>query len=169
MRGRSRTSRYPLQPMLVTLPFGLFVCAVLFDASVVGGAPLLFGEVGYWSAVAGLAAMGLTTAAGLIDLWDEPPGRTRVTLVRFNLVSGAMGAVFLIACLIRNSGTSLQAGAPLVLVEVVGLAVGVVGLRYGTALLRYAADTTAFAERAPVLDALADGGPLTPGSTRATG
>lgn len=155
MRGQTGGSGHPLQPMLVTLPFGLFVCATLFDVSAVVGAPRLFGEVGYWTTVAGLAAMGLTTAVGLIDLWDEPAGQTRSALVRFNLISGGMAAVFLIVCLIRNSSSYPLAGIALLLVELVGLAIGGLGLRYGTALLRYAGDAAADGERAPVLDALA--------------
>ncbi|MFY1694106.1 MULTISPECIES: DUF2231 domain-containing protein [unclassified Solwaraspora] len=140
MRGRLRAGTGPVQPMLVTLPLGLFVCATLFDVSVLAGAPGLFGEVGYATVVAGLAAIGLTLTVGLVDLWEEPPGRTRGALVRFNLVTGAMGSVFLIACLIRASGAGQVAGAALVVVELVGLAVGAVGLRYGTDLLRHAAD-----------------------------
>ncbi|MFY1632017.1 DUF2231 domain-containing protein [Solwaraspora sp. WMMB335] len=155
MPDRVRMSGNPLQPMLVTLPFGLFVCATSFDVAALTGGPRLFGEVGYWTMVAGLAAVALTLGVGLIDLWDEPPGRVRSLLLRFNVIGLAMGGVFLLACLVRNSGAAPLAAAPLLVVEAVGLGVGALGLRYGTALLRQVAETSAQQERSATLDALA--------------
>ncbi|MFV2011727.1 MULTISPECIES: DUF2231 domain-containing protein [unclassified Micromonospora] len=158
MQAQLRVPGQPIQPMLVTLPFGLFVCAALFDISVLAGAPDLFGEVGYWTLVAGLAAMALTVAVGLVDLWDEPSGPVRTSLVRFNLISTAMGGMFLLAGLIRTSGPTSLAGVPLLIVELVGLGVGVAGLRHGTALLRHVGEVAAADERgrrSDGLDALA--------------
>src|ERR1700754_2188249 len=71
---RLRISGHPIQPVLMTFPVGLFVCAVVFDVGRLVGAPTIVGEVGYWTAVAGLVATALTMVAGLIDLWDVPAG-----------------------------------------------------------------------------------------------
>lgn len=129
--------------MLVTVPFGLFMCATLVDVAATLGGPALFADVGYWTLVAGLAAMALTGTVGLIDLWDEPPGRLRRTLIRFNLVSAGMGGLFLLACLARGGGADPAANPGLLLLELAGLVVGAVGLRSGVALLRQADDAAA--------------------------
>ncbi|MDG4766285.1 hypothetical protein O7632_19570 [Solwaraspora sp. WMMD406] len=142
MDSRQRVPGHPIQPMLVTLPLGLFVCATLFDVSTLAGGPTLFGEVGYWTMVAGLVAMAVTTGAGLIDLWDEPAGAFRSALVRFNLFAAGMGAVFLLVCLIRAGTTVVLVRPALLLVELVGLGVGGVGLRYVGALLRHSGDSS---------------------------
>ncbi|MFD0787629.1 DUF2231 domain-containing protein, partial [Micromonospora azadirachtae] len=59
MQSRLRVQGHPIQPMLVTFPYGLFVSAVIFDLADVLGGPVFLGEVGYWSAVAALAADAL--------------------------------------------------------------------------------------------------------------
>ena len=77
--------------MLVTFPFGLFVSATVFDLADVAGGPAFLGEVGYWTAIAALMAAGLAGVAGMIDLWDVRPGRTRRTVITFNLVNAGDG------------------------------------------------------------------------------
>ncbi|WP_309233972.1 DUF2231 domain-containing protein [Micromonospora sp. ATA51] len=64
MESRLRVQGHPIQPMLVTFAFGLFVSAAVFDLADVAGGPAFLGEVGYWSAVAALVAAALTTVAG---------------------------------------------------------------------------------------------------------
>lgn len=73
MESRLRVQGHPIQPMLVTFPFGLFVSAVLFDLADVAGGPAFLGEVGYWTAVAALVAAALAGVAGMVDLWDVRP------------------------------------------------------------------------------------------------
>ena len=137
MESRLRVHGHPIQPMLVTFPFGLFVSAVVFDLTDVAGGPAFLGEVGYWTVVAALVAAALATAAGMIDLWDVPDGRIRRTAVTFNLVNVAVAVLFVFACLIR-SGAPGQRGATgvLVAVELLALAVGAVGVRLGATLVR---------------------------------
>ncbi|MFD0821594.1 DUF2231 domain-containing protein, partial [Micromonospora zhanjiangensis] len=105
MDSRLRLAGNPIQPMLVTFPFGLFVCATVFDVAAVAGAPALLGQVGYWTMVAGLVAAALTAVAGLVDLWDATPGRTRRAAVSFNVTNAVAAGLFVLACLVR-------AGAP---------------------------------------------------------
>ncbi|SCF26344.1 Uncharacterized membrane protein [Micromonospora purpureochromogenes] len=136
MESRLRVQGHPIQPMLVTFPFGLFVSAVLFDLADVAGGPAFLGEVGYWTAVAALVAAALAGVAGMVDLWDVRAGRTRRTMVTFNLVNAGMAALFLLACLIRADAPQRGATAVLVITELVGLAVGAVGVRLGARLMR---------------------------------
>jgi uncharacterized membrane protein len=134
--SRLRVQGNPIQPMLVTLPFGLFVCATMFDLADVSGGPALLGQVGYWTLVAGLIGAALTAVAGLVDLWDASAGRTRRTALTFNLVNVAAAALFIVACLVRAGGPAHRVAGGMVAVEVVGLAVGAVGVVLGTALVR---------------------------------
>ncbi|MEU4716406.1 DUF2231 domain-containing protein [Micromonospora purpureochromogenes] len=136
MESRLRVQGHPIQPMLVTFPFGLFVSAVLFDLADVAGGPAFLGEVGYWTAVAALVAAALAAVAGMVDLWDVRAGRTRRTMVTFNLVNAGMAALFLLACLIRADAPQRGATAVLVITELVALAVGAVGVRLGARLMR---------------------------------
>ncbi|MGN9810384.1 DUF2231 domain-containing protein [Micromonospora sp. BQ11] len=136
MESRLRVQGHPIQPMLVTFPFGLFVSATVFDLTDVIGGPAFLGEVGYWTSVAALVAAALTTVAGMVDLWDSPGDATRRTAVTFNLVNAAMAGLFLVACLVRADAPQRGADAVLLATELVALAVGAVGVRLGARLMR---------------------------------
>ncbi|MFC0505955.1 DUF2231 domain-containing protein [Micromonospora costi] len=136
MQSRLRVQGQPIQPMLVTFPYGLFVCAVVFDLTDVLGGPAFLGEVGYWTAVAALVAAALAAVAGMVDLWDVPGGRTRRTAITFNLLNLAMAGLFLLGCLIRAEAPQRGASVVLLVTEVVALAVGGVGVRLGARLVR---------------------------------
>ena len=137
MQSRLRVQGHPIQPMLVTFPYGLFVCATIFDFAQVVGGPALFGEVGYWTVVAALVAAGLTTMAGMVDLWDVPPDRTRRTAISFNLVNAGMAGLFLLSCLVRAEAPNRGATAVLLVVELLALAVGGLGVALGARLMRH--------------------------------
>ena len=136
MESRLRVQGHPIQPMLVTFPFGLFVSAVVFDLTDVSGGPAFLGEVGYWTAVAALLAAALTTVAGMVDLWDSPGDATRRTAVTFHLVNAVMAGLFLVACLIRADAPQRGATAGLLATELLALAVGALGVRLGARLIR---------------------------------
>jgi uncharacterized membrane protein len=140
---RLRISGHPIQPVLVTFPVGLFVCAFVFDTGRLLGAPVMIGELGYWTAVAGLVAAALTIVAGLVDLWDVPAGPHRRPQVTFTLVIAAMTAIFLLLCLMRVATPERGASGGMVLVELLALAVGGFAVRLGAGL------TNRAAERAP--------------------
>jgi uncharacterized membrane protein len=136
MQSRLRVHGHPIQPMLVTFPFGLFVCATVFDLTDVLGGPAMLGLVGYWTAVAALFAAGLAMAAGMVDLWDVPGDRTRRTAVAFNLVNASVAVLFVFGALMRSGVPEHGATAALLLVELLGLLVGAVGVRLGASLVR---------------------------------
>lgn len=136
MDSRLRVQGHPIQPMLVTVPFGLFACATLFDAADLTGGPVLLGQVGYWTALAGLVAAALVTAAGMIDLWDAPGDRTRRTVVTFHLVTAGSAVLFVMACLIRAGGAHHGATGPALAAELTGLVVGALGVALGVRLVR---------------------------------
>ncbi|MGC4806331.1 DUF2231 domain-containing protein [Micromonospora sp. DT233] len=122
--------------MLVTFPFGLFVCAMLFDLADVLGGPAFLGEVGYWTSVAALVAAGLTTAAGMVDLWDATGSRTHRTKITFNLANTGMAALFLLTCLVRANSPQRGATGVMVAAELAALGVGAIGVWLGARLIR---------------------------------
>ncbi|MEV0717637.1 DUF2231 domain-containing protein [Asanoa sp. NPDC050611] len=136
MDTRLRISGHPIQPVLMTFPVGLFVCAVVFDVGRLVGAPSIVGEVGYWTAVAGLVATALTMVAGLVDLWDVPAGPARRDVLTFNAVNAAMAGIFLVVCLMRAGSGHPLASVPMVIMELLALGVGVFGIRLGAGLMR---------------------------------
>ncbi|MEV4537017.1 DUF2231 domain-containing protein [Asanoa sp. NPDC049518] len=136
MDTRLRISGHPIQPVLMTFPVGLFVCAVVFDVGRLVGAPAIVGEVGYWTAVAGLVATALTMVAGMVDLWDVPAGPARRDVITFNAVNAAMAGIFLVVCLMRAGSGQPVASVPMVVMEVLALAVGGLGIWLGAGLMR---------------------------------
>jgi len=136
MQSRLRVHGHPIQPMLVTFPFGLFVSATAFDLTDLLGGPAILGLVGYWTTVAALVAAGLTIVAGLADLWDAPGDGTWRTALTFNLVTAGVAVLFVFACLIRSGTPEHGATGGLLAVELVGLALGSVGVRLGGILVR---------------------------------
>ncbi|SCL28368.1 Uncharacterized membrane protein [Micromonospora rhizosphaerae] len=136
MESRLRVQGHPIQPMLMTFPFGLFISATVFDLADVAGGPAFLGEVGYWTAIAALVATALAAVAGMVDLWDMRAGWTRRTAVTFNLVNLGMAALFVLSCLVRADSPERGATAMLVFTEIVALAVGGVGVALGARLMR---------------------------------
>ncbi|MFG1954972.1 DUF2231 domain-containing protein [Micromonospora sp. NPDC048830] len=136
MESRLRVQGQPIQPMLVTFPYGLFVCATIFDLADVVGGPVFLGEVGYWTCVAALVAAALSTVAGMVDLWDASGGRTRRTKITFNLVNAGMAGLFLLTCLSRAHSPQRGASGLVLAIELVALGVGGVGVWLGSRLLR---------------------------------
>ncbi|MEV0002798.1 DUF2231 domain-containing protein [Micromonospora sp. NPDC050980] len=136
MESRLRVQGHPIQPMLVTFPFGLFVSAAVFDLADVLGGPAFLGEVGYWTAIAALVAAGLATVAGLVDLWDVRIGHANRTAITFHLVNAVMAAMFLLTCLIRAHAPQRGATGGQLATELVALAVGAVGVALGARLIQ---------------------------------
>ncbi|MFC0004392.1 DUF2231 domain-containing protein [Micromonospora siamensis] len=136
MESRLRVQGHPIQPMLVTFPFGLFVSATVFDLADLAGGPAFLGEVGYWTAVAALAAAALTAIAGMVDLWDVRADRTRRTAVTFNVVNVLMAGLFLVSCLVRAHSPQRGASGVLLGVELLALLAGAIGVAAGARLMR---------------------------------
>ena len=137
VQTRLRISGHPVQPVLLTVPAGLFACAVLFDLARVFGSPRLVGEAGYWTAIAGLVAAVLTLVAGLVELWDVPENspvrRPVMTLLRVN---GAMTGLFLLVCVMRAAPSERATNGGLVAVEALALLVGGLGVALGAQFMR---------------------------------
>src|SRR4029079_301879 len=76
MESRAKLLGHPIHPMLVVLPLGLFIGAVVFDAlSLWRGSPAM-AQVGFWNIAAGIVGGLLAAVFGLVD-WLAIPAGTR--------------------------------------------------------------------------------------------
>jgi uncharacterized membrane protein len=111
--------------MLIVVPLGLFVSAVVFDlVDVAGGSPV-FGEVAFWNIAGGLIGAVLAALTGLVD-WTGIPAGTRAK--RIGLMHGGINLVvtllFFVAWLVRLDAPQHAAGGGLFVVELVALGLG---------------------------------------------
>lgn len=90
MESRAKLLGHPIHQMLVVLPLGLFIGAVVFDGLYVWTGSTAFATVGYFNIIGGIVS-GLAAAVfGLID-WLAIPSGTRAK--RIGLMHGASNVV----------------------------------------------------------------------------
>lgn len=136
MDTRLKISGHPVHPMLMTLPLGLFVCAVLFDLGAVVSGLAFLGQVGYWTLVAGLFAAVLAAGAGMIDLWDVPGGAGKRRAVAYQLVNLGMIALFVLVCMVRVQAQERPPSGAAFALELFALASGGFGAWLGASMVR---------------------------------
>jgi len=69
MEGRAKLLGHPIHPMLIVLPLGLFIAAVVFDALYLWRGSPTFATVAYWNIAAGVVGGLLAAVFGLIESW----------------------------------------------------------------------------------------------------
>jgi uncharacterized membrane protein len=85
MESRVKVLGHPVHPMLIVLPLGLFLSAVVFDALHMWGGAERFATVGYWNIAGGVIGGLLAAVFGIID-WLAIPAGTRAK--RIGLMHG---------------------------------------------------------------------------------
>ena len=125
MESKAKLLGHPIHPMLVVLPLGLFIAAVVFDALYLWrGSPAL-ATTAYWNIAGGIVGGLLAALFGAID-WFAIPGGTRAK--RIGLLHGGANVVvvllFAVVWLMRGDAPDLAATTGLFLVEVVALVLG---------------------------------------------
>jgi uncharacterized membrane protein len=127
MESRAKLLGHPIHPMLVVLPLGLFIAAVVFDVLYLSRGVTAFAVVAYWNIVGGIIGGLLAAAFGLID-WLAIPSGTRAK--RIGLLHGAamvlVVAMFAIVGWMRSSAVDTAPTTNVFLLEVVALALGAV-------------------------------------------
>lgn len=128
MESRTKILGHPVHPMLVVLPLGLFIGAVVFDAIYLYyGFPSL-ASVGYWNIIAGVAGGLLAAIAGFLD-WLAIPGGTRAK--RIGIYHAASNVVALVTFAFvfwtRYNSVENSVTTNLLIVEVIGLLFGATG------------------------------------------
>jgi uncharacterized membrane protein len=111
--------------MLVVLPLGLFITAVVFDAAYVWRGNATFATVGYWNIAAGIIGGLLAAVFGAID-WFAIPSGTRAK--RIGLLHGASNvlvvAAFAFAWWTRSSAADVAPTTVVFAIEVGALVLG---------------------------------------------
>jgi|SRR4051794_1115778 uncharacterized membrane protein len=125
MESRAKLLGHPIHPMLIVLPLGLFIAAVVFDALFLWRNSPAFATVGYWNVAGGIVGGLLAAVFGLID-WIAIPSGTRAK--RIGLLHGASNVVvvliFATVWLMRGSNPDNAATTNLFLLEVAALVLG---------------------------------------------
>src|SRR5262245_44852562 len=94
MESRAKLFGHPIHPMLIVLPLGLFIAAVIFDALFLWRGNATFATVAYWNIAGGILGGLLAAVFGLLD-WLAIPSGTRAK--RIGLLHG--GTMVLVVAL----------------------------------------------------------------------
>ena len=94
MESRAKLLGHPIHPMLIVLPLGLFISAVIFDALYMWRDNPTFAVIAYWNIALGILGGLLAAIFGLID-WVAIPTGTRAK--RIGLLHG--GTMVLVVAL----------------------------------------------------------------------
>lgn len=127
MESRVKVLGHPIHPMLVVVPLGSFVAAVIVDVIGVVSANPTLSVVGFWNIAVGVVGGLVAAAFGLAD-WLNIPGKTRAK--RIGLMHGALNvavtAAFALVWLARYGTADLVPSTTLLAAEVAALAGGAV-------------------------------------------
>jgi len=128
MESRAKLLGHPIHPMLIVLPLGLFITAVIFDALYMWRDNPTFAVVAYWNISVGIIGGLLAAIFGVID-WLSIPAGTRAK--RIGLLHGGtmvlVVALFAFVLWARNNAVDPLLTTPLFAAEVIALLLGSVG------------------------------------------
>src|SRR3954471_24539534 len=94
MESRAKILGHPIHPMLIVLPLGLFIGAVVFDAIYLWRGSSTVATVGYWNIAGGIVGGLLAAVFGLID-WLAIPASSRAK--RIGLLDGGTKLLLVLA------------------------------------------------------------------------
>ena len=128
MESRTKLLGHPIHPVLIVLPLGLFISAVIFDALFLARGLPVFAMASYWNIALGVVGGLLAALFGLID-WLAIPTATRAKRIGLlhGLVNVTVVAIFASAWLMRRGTFDLAPDMRVFLLEVAGLLLGTVG------------------------------------------
>lgn len=127
MESRVKVLGHPLHPMLVVVPLGSFIAAVIVDVAgnVSGNSTLNI--VGFWNIAVGVVGGLLAAAFGLAD-WLNIPAKTRAK--RIGLMHGALNVVvtatFALVWILRYGSVDVTPSNALLAIEITALVGGAV-------------------------------------------
>ena len=125
MESKAKLLGHPIHPMLIVLPLGLFIAAVVFDALYLWRGSPAFASVGYWNIAGGIVGGLLAAVFGLID-WLAIPRGTRAK--RIGLLHGGgnvlVVATFAVVWLMRSNSIDTAPTTMVFMIEVGALLLG---------------------------------------------
>src|SRR4051812_50049267 len=96
MESRVKVLGHPVHPMLVVLPLGLFIGAVVFDAIYLWRGSATVATVGYWNIAGGIVGGLLAAGFGLMG-WLAVSSRKRAQGIGLWAAVCKLGAVLRVA------------------------------------------------------------------------
>jgi uncharacterized membrane protein len=125
MESRAKLLGHPIHPMLIVLPLGLFISAVVFDALYLWRGDVAFATVAYWNIAGGIVGGLLAAVFGIID-WMAIPAGTRAK--RIGLLHGGANVVvvlaFALVWFMRAGAIDLAPSTTIFMLEVGALLLG---------------------------------------------
>ena len=125
MESRAKLLGHPIHPMLIVLPLGLFIAAVVFDALYLWRGSPVFAGVAYWNIAGGIIGGLLAAVFGLVD-WLAIPAGTRAK--RIGLLHGAANVLvvvgFALVWLLRRGTPDNTPTTVIFIIEVGALLLG---------------------------------------------
>jgi uncharacterized membrane protein len=122
MESRAKLLGHPIHPMLIVLPLGLFIAAVVFDGLYLWTGSSVLASVGFWNIAGGVLGGVLAAVFGVID-WVAIPGGTRAK--RIGLLHGGLNviviAAFAAAWFMRREAVDVAPTVGLFMVEAAAL------------------------------------------------
>jgi uncharacterized membrane protein len=130
---------HPFHPILVTVPIGAWVCALVFDiASHVVDQPAFLAKGSRWLIAIGVLGALAAAMVGFLDLFAIPTGTRvfRLGLAHMS-INLAVTAAYAIGFVIRGAGTAAVGWGPLALSAAALAALGASGYLGGELAYRY--------------------------------
>jgi uncharacterized membrane protein len=114
--------------MLIVLPLGLFVSAVVFDALYLWRGTPTMATVGYWNIYGGIVGGLLAAVFGLMDWLAIPAGTRAKRIGVWHAASNTIAILlFLFVCWTRSNTGQFTPTTGLLALEVIALAFGATG------------------------------------------
>jgi uncharacterized membrane protein len=128
MRARATLLGHPIHQILIVLPLGLFVTAVVFDVVTFFRPIAELSIASFWNIVVGSIGAVLAAVFGLVD-WTKIPKGTRAKKVGVfhALTNVGVLALFVVAGVLRMDNESYFASTPALVLELVGFALAGLG------------------------------------------
>jgi uncharacterized membrane protein len=154
-RSTAAVADHPLHPLLITLPVGFLIAALLSDLGFFAAADAFWARASAWLIGAGLVGGALAAAAGFTDFFGNRDIQ-RISLVWFHLIGNAIALVVAAINLylrLAQAGTTVT-GTELILSIVVVAIFAVTGWLGGEMVFRHGvgmiAPSAAAGDRLPV-------------------
>jgi uncharacterized membrane protein len=128
MESRVKIFGHPIHPMLIVLPLGLFIAAIIFDAIYLWRGFSTLRTVGFWNIGGGVVGGLVAAIFGLIDWLAIPAGTRAKNIGIFHALSNeAAILVFAFVFWMRYSSRAFAATPGLFVVEICALILVLVG------------------------------------------
>jgi uncharacterized membrane protein len=128
MESRVKIFGHPVHPMLIVLPLGLFVAAIVFDAIYLWRGFSTLRTVGFWNIAGGIIGGLVAAIFGLID-WLAIPARTRAKTIGIWHALSNVSAIIVFAFVFwtRYSTRAFATTPGLFVLEIAALLIALVG------------------------------------------